>query len=106
VIDPNAPPHQGIDGVYYNPNGKPPYVIGEAKYGTSKLSQTADGLQMSEDWILGSNRLENAVGIDVADDILELLVSGSDEIISSLIHIDSNGNIVEYILDNAGKVVN
>ena len=25
--------HHGIDGVYYNPNGNPPYIIGEAKYG-------------------------------------------------------------------------
>lgn len=43
VVDLNEPIHQGIDGVYYNPDGHPPYIIGEAKYGTSKLSTLADG---------------------------------------------------------------
>ena len=51
VTDLNAPNHQGIDGVYYNPNGHPPYVIGEAKYGSSRLGNTLDGPQMSDDWI-------------------------------------------------------
>lgn len=31
VTDLNAPTHQGIDGVYYNLDGHPPYIIGEAK---------------------------------------------------------------------------
>ena len=97
VIDLNAPPHQGIDGVYYNPNGKPPYVIGEAKYGTSKLSQTADGLQMSEGWI--QNRLIDAVGIESTADIL------LEGYISNLINIAPDGSIVEFILDESGKVV-
>lgn len=70
VTDLNEPTHQGIDGVYYNPNGHPPYIIGEAKYGSSKLSKTRDGKQMSEPWIKGSNRLVNAVGKETADDIL------------------------------------
>ena len=39
--------HHGIDGVYYNPNGNPPYIIGEAKYGSSKLGMTKDGELMS-----------------------------------------------------------
>ena len=33
--------HQGIDGVYYNVDkqkGEPTYIIGEAKYDTSKLN--------------------------------------------------------------------
>lgn len=40
VTDLNTPTHQGIDGVYYNPDGHPPYIIGEAKYGSSKLGST------------------------------------------------------------------
>lgn len=69
VTDLDAPIHQGIDGVYYNPNGNPKYIVGEAKYNTSKLGTTADGLQMSTDWINGSNRLENAVGSDTVEAI-------------------------------------
>ena len=70
VTDLDAPTHQGIDGVYYNSDGYPPYVIGEAKYGSSGLGNTRDGMQMSDTWINGSDRLVNAVGKEVADDIL------------------------------------
>ncbi len=50
----------GIDGVYYHPKtGK--YVILDAKAGSSSLAQTADGKQMSKDWIFGSDRLKNSV---------------------------------------------
>ncbi|NLZ45235.1 MAG: hypothetical protein GX896_00925 [Clostridiales bacterium] len=69
VTDLNASMQKGIDGVYYNPNGKPPYIIAEAKYGTSTLGNTLDGKQMSNSWITGSNRLENAVGKTMADNI-------------------------------------
>ncbi len=70
--------HQGIDGVYCLESGKsegkdeekPFYVIAEAKYGCSELTKTADGKQMSDSWIMGSNRLERAVGKEWADKIL------------------------------------
>lgn len=45
---------QGIDGLYvrYNKQGAPSQIlVGEAKYGSSQLGQTADGPQMSETWI-------------------------------------------------------
>ncbi|HEX8546205.1 MAG TPA: hypothetical protein VF691_04540, partial [Cytophagaceae bacterium] len=42
---------QGIDGVYRKRvNGKYEYVVVEAKYGTSQLKMTADGLQLSRNW--------------------------------------------------------
>ena len=66
VTDLNDATHHGIDGVYYNPQKNPPYVIAEAKYGSSKLGMTKDGKQMSDEWITGSNRLENALGGDKA----------------------------------------
>lgn len=84
----NAPTHQGIDGVYYKLNGHPPYIIGEAKYGSSKLGSTKDGMQMSDTWINGSNRLVNAVGKDVADDIL---LEGYGRI---LVNITSDGKVI------------
>ncbi len=60
---------RGIDGIYYKRGGKPPYVIVEAKYGSSNLKRTRDGnKQMSDNWIdapiggSGKDRLERAVG--------------------------------------------
>ena len=61
--------HQGIDGVYYNPNGNPPYIIAEAKYNKARLGKTKDGKQMSKSWV--RNRLEKAVGLDLAETIRE-----------------------------------
>ena len=57
IIDGN----KGIDGVYYNPNGHPPYIISEAKFNTSRLSKgLADGTdQMDFEWI--DKRLDKAV---------------------------------------------
>lgn len=87
VTDLDTPTHHGIDGVYYNPNGHPPYVIGEAKYGSSQLNMTRDGKQMSDSWINGSDRLTNAVGKDIADDIL---LEGYSK---QVINISPNGDI-------------
>jgi hypothetical protein len=39
---------KGIDDVYYNQGSPPKYIIGEAKYGSSKLSNTQNGRQMSD----------------------------------------------------------
>ena len=52
VTDLNAPTHQGIDGVYYNLDGHPPYIIGEAKYGSSRLAILADGTPQMSDMVL------------------------------------------------------
>jgi len=104
VTDLNASTHQGIDGVYYNPNGHPPYIIGEAKYGSAKLSTLADGTpQMSMEWIEGGKsapRLELSVGKDMADDIL---LEGYDSV---LVNIDKDGNVITHILDENGKIIN
>ena len=81
VTNLNAPIHKGLDGVYYNQNGQPSYIIGEAKYGRSKLIKTRDGVQMSDDWIRGSNRLVNSVGDDIADQILK---SGYDKMVITI----------------------
>ncbi len=63
----DAPTRQGIDGVFKKGNE---YFIVESKYsGTATLSNTADGKQMSDAWINGSNRLQNAVGPTVFQDI-------------------------------------
>ena len=92
VTDLNAPTHQGIDGVYYNLDGHPPYIIGEAKYGSSRLAILADGTtQMSDKWII--DRLENAVGEGVANDIKMEMILNPDNVGSILVHVSSNGEI-------------
>ena len=92
VTDLNTPTHHGIDGVYYNPDGHPPYIIGEAKYGSSRLSILADGTpQMSDKWII--DRLENAVGEGVANDIKMEMILNPDNVGSILVHVSSNGEI-------------
>ena len=59
----------GLDGVFLK-NGE--YYIIEAKYtGLSKLSVSADGKQLSKGWIEGSQRLEKAVGENIAQDIIQ-----------------------------------
>ncbi|WP_160690535.1 hypothetical protein [Clostridium sp. C2-6-12] len=98
---------KGIDGLYENTNADSniKYVIDEAKFGSSKLGKTNDGLQMSDDWIKGSDRIRKAVNgdKDLADDILEALDNGQVERVLS--KIDSNGNVVTYKLDSDGKII-
>ncbi|WP_255387566.1 hypothetical protein [Listeria sp. ILCC792] len=93
----------GIDGVYECASPPPKYIIAEAKFNTSQLKQTQDGLQMSESWILGSNRLEKAVGPEIAELIKDELLMHPENVQSILVNIDVNGNAVESILDSAGK---
>ena len=64
----DAPTRQGIDGVFKKGNE---YFIVESKYsGTARLGELSDGTkQMSDAWITGNNRLQNAVGPTVFQDI-------------------------------------
>nr|MBP3281286.1 hypothetical protein [Treponema sp.] len=106
---------QGIDGVYYNPNGNPPYIIAEAKcgyqnsvgefMGKKALSTPADGIEMSENWlfgnITGNNRLESAVGKKIADDIEE---QGFETV---LVHVNNKtGECSAYALESTANDVN
>lgn len=94
----DAPRGTGIDGVYENLKPPPKYVIGEAKFGSSQLGKTQDGMQMSENWI--ENRLNKAVGRRQAADILD---EGYDRV---LLKVDENGAVTPKIIseDAAGKV--
>lgn len=98
---------KGIDGLYENTNADSniKYVIDEAKFGSSKLGKTKDGLQMSDDWISGSDRILKAVDGDkkLAEKIEEALESGQVE--SVLSKIDSEGNVTTYRLNSKGKII-
>ena len=94
----DAPRGQGIDGVYENPSPPPQYVVAEAKFGSSRLGTTKDGMQMSENWV--DNRLEKAVGRETADDIQ---LEGYDR---WLLRVDENGNVTPSAIseDSAGNL--
>ncbi|WP_271782006.1 PAAR-like protein [Aquimarina algiphila] len=96
----DQPITKGIDGVYKNPGPPPKYVIGEAKYDTSKLSQKAkDGAQMSDEWIEGSKRLEKAVGdVDLAD---EILLNGYDKVV---FNTNKVGEVTAKVVETTTKV--
>lgn len=87
----------GIDGVFEktNPDRTKSYVIVEAKYNTSQLSETNDGKQMSANWI--DKRLDNAVGKEKADEIRDAAEDEPDSVKHEVYHIDpnvdENGNI-------------
>lgn len=101
VTDLDLSAHQGIDGIYYKADGHPPYVIGEAKYATSKLSILSDGTpQMSDAWVQSGkvSRLEQSVGIDTADDIL---LAGYERVLTQ---IDANGDVITYALNTDGRI--
>lgn len=96
----DEPTRQGIDGVFKKGNE---YFIVEAKYkGTATLSMTADGKQMSDTWINGSNRLRNAVGGNQAiyDDIIN---SGYRRLLAE---VAPDGTIIYKELDGSGNILN
>jgi len=92
----------GIDGIYKNKSPPPDYVITEAKYGTSRLGNTADGKQMSDPWI--RNRLDKQVGSRIeADKIRKAMDAGRVDRI--VLNVKPDGSVVQKTLDISGKVV-
>lgn len=108
---PNDKIVKGIDGLYenINPDSNIKYVIDEAKFGSSKLGNTKDNLQMSDDWLTGSNtgknRILKAVDNDkeLAEIIEEALENGQVERVLS--KVDSTGKVTTYKLDSNGEII-
>ncbi|HEF8708038.1 TPA: hypothetical protein SBG84_001740 [Campylobacter jejuni] len=97
--------HHGIDGIYYNPNKNPKYIIAEAKFGTSKLDKKTK--QMSDEWITEKSR--NRLGIvdeKHRKEIKELLKKNSNEVRKDLFHVDKKGNVSIKELDKNAKTKN
>lgn len=94
---------RGIDGVYYNPNGNPPYIIAEAKYNTSRLSKgLADGTdQMDFEWI--DKRLDKAVSEEHSLAIRKSLLKPDSNVQSHLFNIKQDGDIIVSQLDEMAK---
>ncbi|MEF3322028.1 hypothetical protein P0Q23_08630 [Campylobacter jejuni] len=97
--------HHGIDGIYYNPNKNPKYIIAEAKFRTSKLDIKTK--QMSDEWITEKSR--NRLGIvdeKHRKEIKELLKKNSNEVRKDLFHVDKKGNVSIKELDKNAKTKN
>ena len=94
---------QGIDGVYYNPNGHPPYIISEAKYNKAKLSKgLADGTdQMDLEWI--DKRLDRAINKKHARNIRKSFFSTDGNVQSHLFNVKENGDIIVNQLNDMAK---
>lgn len=104
VTDIDETGHQGLDGVYYNPEGKPQYIIVDSKYGSAQLNpETKDGKQMSDNWI--DNRLDKAVGKEKADEIRMEKLTNPDNVGSYVSHVDAEGNVKLDKLDSDANVI-
>ncbi|WP_461204575.1 hypothetical protein [Clostridium sp. DL1XJH146] len=95
--------HQGIDGVYQNFEGRPQYLVVDAKYGSAQLSDTHDGKQMSDNWI--DKRLDDCVGKERADDIRMEQMLNPHNVGSYISHIDEKGIVTYDKLDKSANVV-
>ncbi|VTU29278.1 hypothetical protein H4CHR_02372 [Variovorax sp. PBS-H4] len=94
----------GIDDLYKVTSANADYVIVEYKFGTSTLGKTADGLQMSDGWVLGSNRLIQAAGSE-AEAALIRKAFESGRVEKRVVHTDPAGGTSVWLVDAAGKVV-
>ena len=95
--------HHGIDGVYHNPNGHPPYIIAEAKYGNARLSYLKNPKikQMSREWI--DDRLKDAVGKGTYDEIDRAMKHG--DVGYQLVKVRKNGDIMINNLDKKANII-
>ncbi len=95
--------HLGIDGVYHNPNGHPPYIIAEAKYGSARLSYLKDPKikQMSHPWV--ERRLKDAVGGRKYQEIKSAMKN--DNVGYQLVKVRKNGDIMINNLDKKANII-
>ncbi|MCG6578112.1 filamentous hemagglutinin N-terminal domain-containing protein [Pseudomonas sp. AF32] len=97
----------GIDDLYKVNKPGVDYLIVEYKFGSSALKPTKDGLQMSDDWLLGKNsnydRILESVGGNsgMAQSVENAMQAGRVE--KWLVHTDPFGNVTVGVLDARGK---
>lgn len=101
----DEPGHQGLDGVYCNPNGKPPILIADAKYNTAQLHKnTADGPQLSWNWT--DKRLDADIGKEKADEIRLAKLSG--EVVCVVVRVAKDDNpeapVTYDVVDDDGNI--
>ena len=100
---------QGIDDLYKVKRPDVDYLLVEYKFGTSRLGNTVDGVQMSDGWLQGTvsnyNRILEAVGNSyaVADSVTDALRAGRIE--RWVVHTDPFGNVSVGMVDAAGRFI-
>ena len=94
---------KGIDGIYQlkGADGQDHYVFVENKYNKSRQGNSKDGLQGSGSWLLGSDRIKNVVGDEVAPDVRAAIRAGRTD--SLLIRTLPDGRTQVKLLDARGK---
>ena len=92
----------GIDGIFKNPQTGE-FLIVESKFNTSTLSNTIDGKQMSDSWILGlntgNNRIYQEVGQELGDEIID---AGYTRVLSRIL---PDGSHTFSTLDELGNII-
>ncbi len=91
------PKGKGLDGVWKNAAPPPEYLITETKYDSAKLSKG----QMSDDWV--KKNLAKSVGEEEGLRIERAMDKG--QVGKRLLHIDKDGELREYQLDEQGKIL-
>lgn len=92
-----------------NPDSNIKYVIDEAKFGSSKLGNTKDGMQMSNDWLTGKNTNKSRIlkAVDNDTDLSRSIVDAleNNQVERVLSKVDSMGKVRTYRLDQNGKII-
>ena len=102
VTDLSTPTGPGIDGVYFNEKTGVTVIL-DAKFNKSELGNTLDGKQMSSTWI--DNRLDSAVGKEMADKIRMDRIFNPESVQSVLAKVDLNGDVTYYKLDSEANIL-
>lgn len=95
----------GIDNILQVNRPDVDYVIVEYKFGSSTLGKTLDGIQGSDSWLLGSDRILNAASGNerLAQSLQDAVESGRIE--RWVVNTDRYGNVAVGLLDKNGKFI-
>ena len=98
----------GIDDLLKVSRPDVDYVVVEYKFGSSTLGKTADGLQMSDDWLLGANtgtdRILQSTGSQIAADDVKLAMQAG-RVEKWVVHTDPFGKVTIGVVGADGKLV-
>ncbi|BBO58958.1 hemagglutinin [Mycoavidus sp. B2-EB] len=98
----------GIDDLYKINKPGIDYVIVEYKFGSSALKKTADGLQMSDSWLIGTNTGTNRIFEAIGNPVIAKAARNAMDngrIEKWLVHTDPYGRVNFGILDKNGKLI-
>jgi len=96
---------QGIDDLYKVSNANADYLIVKYKFGSSPLKTTTDGVQMSDGWVAGGERVLKAVGNNRVEATLIKEAMDAGRVEKWVVHTDPAGGTSIWIVDAAGKYI-